>query len=123
MSRTFKTSKLSLLLEIHPQLKLVNIISNIYSCLYLLLHKLSQSLSIQLLKICVIITIVIHLRTVKLVVVDIVFQSKNLMRFGNANKILIKRKQKQGQKQGQEQLHGRVLCIGSRTAQIEKVNL
>ena len=61
----------------------------------------------------------------KLVVVDIVFQSKNLMRFGNANKILIKRKQKQkqGQKQGQEQLHGRVLCIGSGTAQIEKVNL
>ena len=45
------------------------------------------------------------------------------MRFGNANKILIKRKQKQGQKQGQEQLHGRVLCIGSGTAQIEKVNL
>ena len=39
---------------------------------------------------------VIHLRTVKLVVFDIVFQSKNLMRFGNTNKSLIKRKQKQG---------------------------
>ena len=39
------------------------------------------------LKICV-----IHLRKVKLVV-DILFQSKNLMRFGNTNKSLIKREQ------------------------------
>ena len=38
-------------------------------------------------KICV-----IHLRTVKLIVVDI-FQSKNLVRFGSTNKSLIKQKQ------------------------------
>ena len=42
----------------------------------------------QLLKICV-----IYLRAMKLVVVDIIFQSKNLMRFGNTNKRLIKQKQ------------------------------
>ena len=43
------------------------------------------------LKICV-----IHLRTVKLDVVDSIFLSKDLMRFGNTYNSLIKRKQKQG---------------------------